>query len=324
MHKNFTDNVSRIADRNVIRLHHDSTVQQSLDEIRSHGLGERIVYFYVVDESDRLVGVLPTRRLLTADVNTRLSELMIRNVVTISPETSILEAHDIMGKHRLLGLPIVDGQRRIVGSIDAVTLTGEEFDISEREQISDVFETIGLRVLQVRDASPFRAFRFRFPWLMATIASGVMCAVLASRYETTLLESIALSFFITLVLGLGESVSMQSMTVTIRILHSMTPTIGWYTKAVKREVLTSLLLGTACAASVAVFVLIWSGEALTGLAIGSSIFLALCAASFFGLSIPTLLHVLRLDPKIAAGPMTLGITDICTLLIYFSLGESML
>ena len=324
MDRSLHDNVLRIADRNVITLHEDSTVMQSLDEIRAHGLGERIVYFYVVDKLDRLVGVLPTRRLLTADVNTPLSDLMIRNVISISPESSILEAHEILGRHRLLALPIVDGEQHVMGVIDAGILTGDEFDLSERENISDIFETIGLRVLQVRDASPLKAFRFRFPWLLATLGSGVTCAILASRYEATLLESITLSFFITLVLGLGESVSMQSMTMTIRVLHSMRPTLGWYTKALQREILTSWLLGAACAAAVGLFVILWSGETLTGLAIGSSIFLALCAASFFGLSIPTVLHVLKLDPKIAAGPMTLALADIATLLIYFSVATKML
>ncbi|MDD3474120.1 MAG: magnesium transporter, partial [Syntrophaceae bacterium] len=59
-------------------------------------------------------------------------------------------------------------------------------------------------------------------------------------------------------------------------------------------------------------------------AIGASIFLVICSASLFGLSIPTLLHVLKLDPKIAAGPLTLAIADIVTLLIYFSLGAAIL
>lgn len=321
---NLYDSVLRIADRNVITLHEDSTVRQSLDEIRTCGLGERIVYFYVVDKSNRLVGVLPTRLLLTADVNTPLAELMIRNVISISPDTTILEAHEILARHRLLALPIVDEHKHVVGVIDAGILTGDEFDISERENISDIFETIGLKVLQIRDASPLRAFRFRFPWFLATLGSGFICAILASRYETTLLQSITLSFFITLVLGLGESISMQSMTVTIRVLHSMKPTLGWYIRALPREILTSCLLGAACAASVGFFVLFWSGETLTALAIGGSIFFVLCVGSFFGFTVPTVLHALNLDPKIAAGPVTLAIADIMTLLIYFSLASAIL
>ncbi|MCR1827894.1 hypothetical protein [Ectopseudomonas oleovorans] len=64
------------------------------------------------------------------------------------------------------------------------------------------------------------------PWLLATIASGTLCALLASLYELTLAKSIVLAFFLTLVLGLGESVSMQSMSVTIQALRSVRPNLS--------------------------------------------------------------------------------------------------
>jgi magnesium transporter len=52
--------------------------------------------------------------------------------------------------------------------------------------------------------------------------------------------------------------------------------------------------------------------------------LSLGAACVLGLSIPALLHALRLDPKIAAGPVTLAITDVFTLLFYFTLAAVLL
>jgi magnesium transporter len=64
--------------------------------------------------------------------------------------------------------------------------------------------------------------------------------------------------------------------------------------------------------------------ALAGIAIGASIVLAQCTACFFGLSVPALLHALKLDPKIAAGPVTLAFTDLFTLLFYFSLAALLL
>src|ERR1019366_10528579 len=99
------------------------------------------------------------------------------------------------------------------GGVDAGLLAGEAFDIAEREQTEGLFESIVFHLSQVRDASPLRAFRFRFPWLLATIGSGTICALLASAFEVTLAKSIVLAFFLTMVLGLGESVGIQSMTV---------------------------------------------------------------------------------------------------------------
>jgi len=313
-----------VARKDAAILREDVTVQQALDAIRQRGLGEKIVYFYVVDADERLVGVLPTRQLLTAPLDRRLSELMIRQVAAIPHTATVLEACEAFVLHRFLAFPVVDESRRIVGVVDVGLLTDEAFDIAEREQTNALFEAIGFRVSQVHDASPLRAFRFRFPWLLATIGSGTLCALLASVYAVTLAKSIVLAFFLALVLGLGESVSIQSMTVTIQALRTTQPSFGWYIRAFRREAGTALLLGAGCGTVVGLIVWLWRGTGLAGFVIGASILLALCAACFFGLSVPTVLHALRLDPKIAAGPVTLAFTDIFTLLFYFSLAAWLL
>jgi magnesium transporter len=316
--------VLEVARKDVAALRQDFTVQQALDVIRQQGVGEKIVYFYVVDADARLAGVLPTRRLLTAPLQQRLADLMITRVVAIPQTASVLEACEAFVLHKFLAFPVVDDQRRIVGVVDVGLLSDEAFDIAEREQTEALFESIGFRVSQVRDASPLRAFRFRFPWLLATIGSGTLCALLASAYEVTLAKSIVLAFFLTMVLGLAESVSIQSMTITIQALRATQPTFGWYLRAFRHEAGTAALLGLACGTVVGLIVWLWRDAGLPAIAIGGSISLALCAACFFGLSVPALLHALKLDPKIAAGPVTLAFTDIFTLLFYFSLAALLL
>jgi magnesium transporter len=319
--------VLTVARKDAAILREDFTVQQALDAIRQRGVGEKIVYFYVVDADDRLTGVLPTRQLLTAPLERRLSELMIRRVVAIPHTATVLEACEAFVLHKFLAFPVVDEARKIVGVVDVGLLTEEAFDmaeLAERAQTESLFEAIGFHVAQVHDASPLRAFRFRFPWLLATIGSGTLCALLASAYKVTLAKSLILTFFFTLVLGLAESVSVQSMTLTIQALRVTRPSFGWYVRAFRREAGTAALLGGACGTVVGLIVWLWQGAGLAGLAIGSSILLALCAACFFGLSVPAALHALKLDPKIAAGPVTLAFTDIFTLLFYFSLAALLL
>ncbi len=316
--------VLAVARKDVATLRQDFTVQQSLDAIRQQGIGEKIVYFYVVDELGRLAGVVPTRRLLTAPPDRLLRDVMITRVVAIPQTATVMEACEAFVLHKFLAFPVVDDQRRIVGVVDVGLLTEEAFDIAEREHTDALFEAIGFRLAQVRDASPARAFHFRFPWLLATIGSGTLCALLASAFEVTLAKSLVLAFFLTLVLGLAESVSIQSMSVTIQALRVTRPTLGWYARAFRREAGTAVLLGTACGLVVGLIVWIWRGAGLAGFAIGASLLLALCAACLFGLSVPALLHALKLDPKIAAGPLTLALTDIFTLLFYFSLAAVLL
>lgn len=300
------------------------TVAGALHEIRQRGVGEKIIYFYVVDAEQRLVGVVPTRRLLTASLEQRLAEIMAPRVVAIPQTATLFEACEMFELHRFLAFPVVDEQRRVIGVVDLSLFTDEVFNLTEQERIDEVFEAIGFHVSQVREASPWRAFRFRFPWLLATITSGTVCAFLVGAFELTLAKSLVLAFFLTLVLGLGESVSMQSMSVTIHALRFMRPTWRWYARASRREAGTALLLGAVCGATVTAIAWLWRGTAMPALVIGGGIVLSLGTACLLGLSIPTLLHALKLDPKIAAGPVTLALTDMFTVLFYFTLAAWLL
>jgi magnesium transporter len=312
------------ARKDFAQLRQDFTVRQALDAIRVQGVGEKVVYFYVVDDRQCLVGVLPTRRLLTSPLDQRLAQIMINRVVGIPHTATILEACEMFVMHRFLAFPVVDEQRRILGIVDVSLFTQEVLDIGEREQTDEVFEALGFRISQVRAATPWRAFRLRFPWLLTTIGSGTVCALLASKFELTIARSIVLAFFITLVLALGESVSIQSMAMTVQALRSIRPSLRWFGRAFRHEAGTAALLGIGCGALVALIVGIWRGEGLAACVIGASVMLSLMAACLFGLSVPALLHSLRLDPKIAAGPVTLALTDIFTLLFYFGLAALVL
>src|SRR5687767_6105979 len=254
--------ITTVARKDVTTLNQDLTVQEALELIRERGAGEKIVYFYVVNDREELTGVVPTRRLLSAPLDQRLTNIMVRRVVSIPSTATVLEACEAFVMHKFLAFPVVDYRRQIVGIVDVSLLAEEVFDVAEKESVDALFEAIGFHVSQVRDASPLRAFRFRFPWLLATIGSGTLCALLASAYEVTLAKTLVLAFFLTLVLGLGESVSIQSMTITIQALRAVKPTFRWYWGAFWREAGTALLLGLACGLVVAIIVWSWRGAPL--------------------------------------------------------------
>jgi magnesium transporter len=310
--------ISGYARRDFTVLRNQSSVAQALETLRGQELGERIVYFYVVDDEDRLVGVLPVRRLLMAQPDRALSEVMIRQVVALPDTASVLDACELFAMHRFLALPVVNARRQLVGVVEVTLFTEEIFDFSERERINEVFEAVGFRVSAVREAKPWVAFRHRFPWLLATVVSGTLCALLAGAFEATLAQSLILAFFLTLVLGLGESVSVQSLTVTIRALQARQPNWRWFGRSLGREIPTALMLGLGCGLLVTLVVWLWRGSAPAAIVVGGSIVAAMVVACVWGLSIPALLHALRLDPRIAAGPVTLAATDVSTLAIYFS------
>lgn len=305
-------------------LRQDMTVEDALAYIRRVGVGERIIYFYVLDGDMHLVGVVPTRRLLISEPKKLLEDVMIKKVVSIPHTATVFDACERFVLYKYLMFPVVDEQKHMMGTVDVSLFAEEVYDIAERQQYETIFESIGIHIEQVHGASPLKAFYYRFPWLLATITSGVVCALLASAYETTLAQSIVLAFFLTLVLGLGESVSIQSTMVTLHMLRSSHPDFRWYIKSLFREARTAVFLGAASGFIVGLFAWIWRGAGLVALAIGSGILLSIFAACIIGISIPILLHTIKLDPKIASGPITLALADIFTLLSYFTMAAVLL
>jgi magnesium transporter len=304
------------------------TVGEALERIRREGVGERVIYFYAIDEQQRLVGVVPTRRLLTASLETPLSKIMVPRVVAVPATATVLEACEFFVLYKFLAFPVVDEQRRVVGIIDANLFTEEILEAGESESravgsplaqvSSQFFAALGFHIEQIRGASPWRVFRFRFPWLLVTVTGGTLSAILAHFFEATLARSLVLAFFLTMVLALNESVSMQSMSVTIHALRSVSVTKLWLASAFRREVSTAILLGIACGCLVTAVVWLWRKDFGGAFVIGGSIALSLVTACALGLGVPSLLHRLKLDLRIAAGPVTLALADFVALVIYFT------
>ncbi|MCE5279644.1 MAG: magnesium transporter [Planctomycetaceae bacterium] len=311
--------VGTLAKKDYTALSDSWTVGQALESLRRADLGEAIIYFYVVDAQGKLVGVVPTRRLLMAQPTERLAEIMIGHVVSVAQSMTVLEACDFFIMYRLLAFPVVDDQGRIVGVIDVSLFTDEVFSLAKSRADQNVFQLIGVHVARGRKRTAWSGFRSRFPWLLCNIAGGIGCALLVGQYEAFLDSVIVLALFIPVVLALGESVSIQSMSLTLQSLYAAS--IDWRSlaRALQAEVLTALLLGGACGILVGSVGWAWRGSFGVAAAIAASICLSIVTACVLGVALPTIIRALKGNPRIAAGPVVLALADILTLLFYFSL-----
>jgi magnesium transporter len=309
--------------RDFLRLSSRDTVGEALSRLQGSQPEGRIVYFYVLDDDNRLVGVLPTRRLLLSPPETPVNQLMERRMITLPDSATSLDACEFFILHRLLALPVVDSQRHMLGIVDVELYTDEVAELARREESEDVFQLIGVRLASVRQASLLRAVRARFPWLLCNIVGGLVCAVLASFFEGVLDRVIVLAGFIPLVLTLAESVSIQSLTLALQLPSAKRS--GWATLLglVRREVLIGALLGIGCGALVGVVEWLWRGHVPVAMCILTSIAISVSAAALIGWFVPTVLRAIDRDPKVAAGPIALATTDVTTLLCYFGVAAWM-
>ena len=294
----------------------DQTIGEALEIIRRSGLEERIFYFYAVDAEGRLSGVVPARKLLTEPLDQSVGRVMIARVLSLPETATLLEACECFILHKFLAIPVVDSSKRLRGIIDVGIFTDEVLELSTGGNNDQIFQTIGLHVQELQHASPMRAFRLRFPWLTVTLLGGGFCALMAEGFATTLHEKIVLSVFMALVLGLSEAVSSQSLALTNQALPDGRVRWRWLQVKIAREFKTASLLGLLSGMLAGGAVALFWHDLRASLAIGLSVMLSVLTAALLGITIPALLRIVRWDPRIAAGPITLALADLLTVTIY--------
>jgi len=249
---------------------------------------------------------------------------MITDLATVSIDSDVRAACEVFLDTRLLALPVVDESGRIAGVVDISLFADEAAELQTERELENVFQLIGVHLALGKKQSPLVAFRDRFPWLLFNVGSGIVCALIAARNELLIAEITILALFLTVVLALAESVSMQSMTLTLQALANQP--FSWRLVGVTlgKELPSACMLGVGGGAVVGLVALAWRGEGEAALVIGLSILLSMITACLLGVGIPSVIRALRANPRVASGPIVLAITDIGTLVFYFSLAATVL
>lgn len=298
----------------------DHTVDDALAHIRQQRLEDQIFYLYVVDQEARLKGVVSTRNLLLSPAGSKIGQILEEKIVTISSNHSLEQAKEILTQHRLLAVPVVDDHNRFLGIIDIQLYLGEEVDIKKaKSNASDLFQVLGLHLEESQPKSTWVFYRTRMPWIFCNMVGGIACAIISRVYEMVLLEVILLAMFIPLVLTLSESISMQSMTYSLQLLHR--PKLSF--KRMLAQILSETKMVSFLALTSGIIVggisLLWREGWRPPISIAAGIIISVTISGAIGAAIPLILHARKLDPKVAAGPVVLMLADVITTTIYLGL-----
>ena len=304
-----------------LTLSPEETITAALERARQLPSTQIILYCYVVDEEGRLQGIVPIRRLLTAAADATVNSVMIREVVAIPHWATVLVAAEFFANRRFLAFPVVADDGRLLGVVDVNLFTDDVLSMA-KQSFDDIFQLIGVHATEGR--TPWTSFKDRFPWLLCNVIGGILCALLAGLYEGLLGVIVVLALFIPVVLALAESVSIQAVTLTLQNLHDGPIAWGLFGSRLTKELITAVLLGVGCGVLVGATAWMWKGDASVGGVITAAITLSMVFACGLGVIIPTVLRALKADPRIAAGPLVLALTDLATLLFYFNIAGRLL
>lgn len=300
-------------------LYADQTIAEAIASLRSRKIDEKVIYFYVVDVEDRLVGVISTRALLLKDPSLRIGDIMAKSVICLREEQTLQDAMELLTEHHLLALPVVDGNRQIRGAIDVQLYLEESIDMADARRGHDVFQILGLTLEEGKKHTLWKSYRIRMPWIFCNMIGGIACAIISFFFQNVLAKVLLLAMFIPLILTLSESISMQSMTQSIHFVSHTR--ISWRKLFLRVLLEARMVLFLALTSGILIgFVsLFWGGGVIASATIAVALTVSISVSASIGASIPLILFAKKLDPKVASGPVVLMLADVITTAIYLSL-----
>lgn len=306
-------------------VHPDHTIEEALAVLRKKDIHDKIVYFYVVDDENKLKGVVSTRTLLLKPSSKLISEVMEKGLSALESKQTLLDAMEHFNRHHLLALPVVDDEGYFLGVVDVQLYFDENLDIAHSQRRHDAFQMIGVYLEEGRKLTTWSSYRARMPWIFCNMFGGIACAVISHIYQMVLASVLILAMFIPLVLTLSESISMQSMSISLQLIRShSTARISFFLRRILQESKALIFIALTCALLVGVISTLWSGGIGPALAIGSGILISVIITATIGALVPVILHARSRDPKVAAGPVVLMFADVLTTAIYLSFATYLL
>jgi magnesium transporter len=288
----------------------DSTVGTVVDDL-THRTDDyalyNVQYIYVVERSNRLIGVLRLRDVVLANSDARLRDMVVP-AISVQEQTSLEELHSFFDEQELTACPVVDLQNKLLGVIrrravlDAIAEKADE-DYLKIQGIVGGEEIRSLPVL-VRS-------RRRLSWLSVNIFLNIIAASVISLYQDTLSAVIALAIFLPIVSDMSGCSGNQAAAVSMRELALGISNPADVFRVWYKELSVGVLNGVALGSLLAVATWLWIDNPYLGLVVGAALAINTVVAVSIGGTVPFFLKAIKVDPAIASGPILTTVTDMC-------------
>ena len=300
------DTAGGLMTRAVITLQPDWTAEHALAELRRVGpTSDSTYYLFVVDESDRLLGVMGLRVLVTTPVDMTVSERMETNIVSVLVTTDQEECARTLSRHGYMALPVVDEIGRFLGVITADDL----IEVAEDEATEDMYRMVGITGEERVFGSARTSILKRLPWLAINMLTLFIAITVVDMFEGVIAGMVALAVFLPLVSGEGGNAGSQTATVIVRgiALGEVSSEDG--THALFKELRVSLVNGALIGLGTGIVAYFWKGDWRIAVGIWLAMILNFLMAAATGVLIPLGLKKANIDPALASAAFVTGFTD---------------
>jgi magnesium transporter len=323
------DKAGRVMNPRFARLRPEMTAEEAIRYLRmqTNSQVETIYYAYVLNQNQKLLGVISLRELILAASEKTINQLMKVDIVTISQDEDQKDISKAFSNHNFLALPVVDENKVMKGVItldDVVEVIVEE--TTDDIQKMGAMETLGGPYL---DINIFTMIKKRAGWLMALFIGEMFTASAMSHYEGQIAKAVVLALFIPLVISSGGNSGSQATTLIIRAMALGEVRLKDWWRVLSRELFSGLTLGVILGSIGMIRILLWPhreilyGEhyILVAMTVAFSLVGIVMWGTIAGSMLPFLLRRLGLDPATSSAPFVATLVDVTGLIIYFSVAS---
>ncbi len=309
-------------------FHEGITAREAMKELKRTGIDKETIYtLYVLDAQRKLIGILPLRKLILAEPDTPIEQLMDPSFVCVGTLDDQEAVAGIVRKYDLTSVPVVDKESRMVGIITADDI----MDVIQDEATEDIEKMAALLPSEneYMKTNVFTLAKNRLPWLLFLMVSGIFTGLIIQHFEDTLTSmaeiGVMLTACIPMLMGTGGNCGSQSSTLVIRGLAVGELSPADTLKILWKECRVSLLVSVVLAAmAMAMQLFLFRRPFSVALTVSLAMVGTVVISKSIGCTLPILAKKLKLDPALMAAPLITTIVDTCSLLILFLLATTII
>lgn len=275
-------------------------------------------YVYFKDHKGILQGVLSIKNLLKSpDKKVKAREVMVKDLVTVSPYTDQGKVVYLALSNGLKSIPVVEKNGRLLGAVlyDTILKIFNQEVQKDVFNFGGIFHRVGDEYTSI-NSSATHMIRSRLPWLIIGVIGGTLAASLIAQFEELLASFIALASFIPVMVYMSDAAGAQTEALIIRSMALDSHLV--IRKYLSREIIVAIALAAVSGAFAALLAFITRQNIILGLIIFLALFLSIIASVAINTFAPLVLKKLNFDPALATGPLATIFSDISTLAIYLA------
>ena len=308
--------VGAIMDFELVSIRADVACEVVLRYLRSfESLPDHTDKIFVVDDNDVLKGVLPVRKLLVADPEERVENVMATDVVRFRPEDDVEEAALAFERYDLVTAPVVDANKKLIGRITI----DEMVDVIREESEADMLNMAGLQEEEDLFAPIWDSVKNRWMWLAINLCTAFIASRVIGAFEGSIAKIVALAALMPIVAGIGGNSGNQTITMIVRAMAMGQLSGSQARRLLKKEVGVALVNGLIWGSAMGLISWLLYDSPGIGLVMVAAMTLNLLLAATVGVLIPVAMEKAGRDPALGSSVLITAVTDSGGFLIFLGL-----